>query len=173
MRNFFNGTHRKPSWRKARHDEGFRIVAVKPGHVRKLNRAHAKVLIPKLGWVRFRLSRPVPGDVKSFRVTRDAAGRWHIAFAHVPGPLPGPGTGEVVGVDRGVAVTLALSDGTTWQAPAPRPVARLQRKMARAGGAAAAAPECGSSWPAPTPAAPTRGKTGRRRPALRSRSGTT
>jgi transposase len=131
MQNFFKGTHRKPSWRKARCDEGFRIVAVKPEHVRKLNRGHAEVLIPKLGWVRFRLSRPVPGDVKSFRVTRDAAGRWHIAFAHIPGPLPGPGTGEVVGIDRGVAVTLTLSDGSTWQAPAPQPVARLQRKMAR------------------------------------------
>jgi putative transposase len=132
MRNFFAGTHHKPTWRKARRDEGFRIVAVKPEHVRKLNRSHAEVLVPKCGWVRLRVSRPVPPGVKSFRVTRDPAGRWHIAFAAIPEPVPGPGTGEVVGIDRGVAVTLALSDGTTYQAPAAVPVARLQRKLARA-----------------------------------------
>src|ERR1700730_2369062 len=36
MANFFAGTHRRPSWRKAGRDEGFRIVHVKPGHVRRL-----------------------------------------------------------------------------------------------------------------------------------------
>jgi putative transposase len=132
MRNFFGGTHRKPRWRKAGRDEGFRIVAVQPEHVRRLNRNHAEVLVPKAGWVRFRLSRPVPDGVKSFRVTRDRAGRWHVAFANIPQPVPGPGTGEIAGVDRGVTVTLALSDGTTFQAPAPRPVTRLQRKLSRA-----------------------------------------
>jgi transposase len=132
MRNFFNGTHRKPSWRKAGRHEGFRVVALRPEHVRRLNRGHAAVLVPKAGWIRFRLSRPVPDGVKSFRITRDLAGRWHIAFAHIPAPLDGPGTGEIAGIDRGVKVTLALSDGTTFQAPAPRRVARLERKLSRA-----------------------------------------
>jgi putative transposase len=132
MRNFFNGTHRKPSWRKTGRDEGFRIVALKPEHVGRLNRSHAQVLVPKAGWIRFRLSRPVPEGVKSFRVTRDRAGRWHIAFAHIPAPVPGPGTGEVAGIDRGVKVTVALSDGTIFQAPVPRPVARLERRLSRA-----------------------------------------
>jgi putative transposase len=99
--------------------------------VRRLNRRWAQVLIPKLGWVRFRLSRPVPA-AKSYRVTRDRAGRWHVAFAAVPAPIAGPATGEVVGIDRGVRVTLALSDGHTYQAPADRDVKRLQRRLARA-----------------------------------------
>ena len=30
MANFFHGTHRKPTWRKAGRDEGFRIVALRP-----------------------------------------------------------------------------------------------------------------------------------------------
>jgi putative transposase len=132
MRNFFAGTHRPPSWRKAIRDEGFRIVALKAEHVRRLNRGRAVVLVPKAGWIRFRLSRPVPEGVKSFRVTRDRAGRWHIAFAHIPAAVEGPRTGEVVGIDLGVRVTVALSDGATFQAPAPRSVARLQRKLSRA-----------------------------------------
>jgi transposase len=50
-------------------------------------------------------------------VTRDRVGRWHVAFAAIPVPIPGPSTGEVVGIDRGVTVTLALSDGHAYQAP--------------------------------------------------------
>jgi len=104
MRNFFRGTHRRPRWRKAGAHEGFRQVAVKAHHVERLNRRFGRVWVPKVGWVRFRLSRPVPDGVKSYRVTRDRAGRWHIAFAHIPDPIAGPGEGSVVGIDRGVAV---------------------------------------------------------------------
>jgi Putative transposase DNA-binding domain len=49
--------------------------------------------------------------VKSYRVTMDRAGRWHIAFAAIPDPIPAPGNGEVVGLDRGVTVSAALSTG--------------------------------------------------------------
>ena len=81
MQNFFSGTHRRPTWRKAGAHEGFRQVAIKPHHVTRLNRRFGRVWVPKVGWVRFLLSRPVPEGVKSYRVTRDRAGRWHIAFA--------------------------------------------------------------------------------------------
>jgi putative transposase len=121
----------QPRFRKRGLGEGFRIVATGPQDVRRLNRRWAQVRIPKLGWVKFRLSRPVP-DAKSYRVTRDRTGRWHVAFAAVPAPIPGPSTGEVVGIDRGVTVTLALSDGQTYQAPAGRDVKQLQRRLARA-----------------------------------------
>jgi putative transposase len=117
MRNFFGGTHRRPTWRKAGVHEGFRQVAVKPRHVERLNRRFGRVWVPKVGWVRFRLSRPVPVGVKSYRVTRDRAGRWHIAFAHIPEPISGPGDCSVVGIDRGVAVSAALSTGELLHAP--------------------------------------------------------
>jgi transposase len=70
-------------------------------------------------------------------VTRDRAGRWHIAFAVVPDPVPGPGTGEAVGIDRGVAVSAALSTGEMLTvpgltAPERQRLLRLQRKLARA-----------------------------------------
>ncbi len=117
MRNFLAGTHRRPTWRKAGQHEGFRVVAVKPGDVRRLNRNWGQVKVPKAGWVRFRWSRPVPPDVKSYRVTRDRAGRWHIAFAVIPDPVPGPGTGTVVGIDRGVKVSAAWSTGEMLSVP--------------------------------------------------------
>ncbi|MFF4617518.1 RNA-guided endonuclease InsQ/TnpB family protein [Nonomuraea jabiensis] len=57
------------------------------GDVRRVSRNFGEVRIPKVGWVRFRWSRAVPTGVKSFRVTRDAAGRWHVAFAAIPSPI--------------------------------------------------------------------------------------
>ena len=107
----------RPSWRKAGRNEGFRIVAVRPGHVRRLSRKIGEVWIPKAGWVRFRWSRAVPSGVKSYRVTMDRAGRWHIAFAAIPATIPAPGNGQVVGIDRGVAVSAALSSGELLQVP--------------------------------------------------------
>ena len=56
---------------------------------------------------RFRWSRAVPAGAMSYRVTMDRAGRWHIAFTVIPAPIPAPGNGQVVGIDRGVAVAAA------------------------------------------------------------------
>jgi len=125
-----------PGWRKRDVNEGFRVVAVGPGDIGRLNRRWGQVAVPKLGWVRFRWSRPVP-PARSYRVTRDRAGRWHVAFAAVPPAIPAPGNGEVVGVDRGVAVSAALSTGELRNTPGLRPPERrrlrlLQRRLARA-----------------------------------------
>ena len=125
-----------PGYRKRGRHEGFRIVAVETSDIRRLNRYWAVVSIPKLGRVRFRWSRPVP-PAKSFRVTRDLAGRWHVAFAAIPPPVPAPGNGRVVGVDRGVAVSAALSTGELLFSPSLRSreaarLRRLQRGLARA-----------------------------------------
>jgi putative transposase len=137
MRNFFAGTHRRPTWRKAGVHEGFRQVGVKPRHVERLNRRFGRVWVPKVGWMRFRLSRPVPAGVKSYRVTRDRAGRWHVAFAHIPAPISGPGNASVVGIDRGVAVPAALSTGELLYAPGlsrgeAKRLRVLQQRLARA-----------------------------------------
>jgi putative transposase len=137
MANYFGGTHNRPSWRKADRDEGFRVVAVRPGQMRRLSRHVGQVRVPKAGWVRFRWSRAVPPGVKSYRVTRDRAGRWHIAFAVIPAPVCAPGNGEVIGIDRGVAVSAALSTGELLHVPGLTArertrMWRLERRLARA-----------------------------------------
>src|SRR5437763_8199531 len=121
MAAFFDKTNSasKPSWRKAGRNEGFRIVGRRGGQwdVRRLSRHVGEVRVPKIGWVRFRWSRAVPPGVKSYRVTMDRAGRWHVAFAAVPEPIPAPGNGKVVGVDRGVVIAAALSTGELLRMP--------------------------------------------------------
>ncbi|GAA0326084.1 transposase [Actinoallomurus spadix] len=139
MSNFFAGTHRRPTWRKAGVHEGFRIVGQRGKHwdVRRLSRKAGEVSIPKVGWVRFRWSRPIPEEARSFRVRQDRAGRWHVAFAVIPPPVDKPGAGLVVGIDRGVTVSAALSTGERLSVPGLRVsesdrMRRLQRKLARA-----------------------------------------
>ncbi len=129
----------RPSWRKAGRDEGFCIVGRRGRQwdVRRVSRHVGEVRVPKAGWVRFRWSRAVPPGVKSYRVTMDRAGRWHVAFAAIPAAIQGPGTGRVVGLDRGVAVSAALSTGELLHAPGLTArertrMRRLERKLARA-----------------------------------------
>jgi putative transposase len=107
----------------------FAVCLATPGEVR----------IPKAGWVRFRWSRPVSADAKSCRIMQDRARRWHVAFAVIPDPVPGPGTGQVVGIDRGIAVSAALSTGELLHAPGlsngeRTRLVKLQRRLARAMG---------------------------------------
>nr|WP_218011029.1 RNA-guided endonuclease TnpB family protein [Herbidospora mongoliensis] len=137
MTRFFDKINGRPNYRKCGKSEGFRIVGVKPGDIHRLSRNVGRVKIPKVGWIRFRWSRAIPPGVKSYRVNRDRAGRWHVAFSAIPAPIPAPGTGEVVGVDRGVVVAAALSTGEMLHAPMLREhektrLLRLQRTLARA-----------------------------------------
>jgi len=128
---FFKSGFGHPTWRRKHHDEGFRITDT--CDVERLNRHWARVKVPKVGWVRFRLSRPGLPVAKSYRVTY-RNGQWHVAFAVKPDPLPGPGTGEAIGIDRGVVITAALSDGRNLNCPqlTSRERARLRKHQRRA-----------------------------------------
>jgi putative transposase len=99
--------------------------------VRVCSRKWAEVAVPKLGWVRFRLSRVLPEGVLGMaRVTHDKAGRWHVSF---PAPQPAVNdagrVGRSVGIDRGVATTIATSDGQMLRAPIMR--TRERKRLAR------------------------------------------
>ncbi|MEU6282365.1 transposase [Streptomyces sp. NPDC047028] len=147
----------EPTWRKKYRHEGFRVIGTdrvpeyepdgspklnaKTGKqvlgrsvvVQKLNRRWAQVKVPGCGWVRFRLTRAELPEAKTFRVTF-RNGQWHIAFAVIPGPITAPDTGEVIGIDRGVKITAALSDGRTLNCPqlTTRERAQIRKHQRRA-----------------------------------------
>ena len=114
--------------------------------MRRVSRNVGQVWVPEAGWVRFRWSRAVPPGAKSYRVTMDRVGRWHVAFAVIPGPVPAPGNGHTVGIDRGVGVSAAMSTGDLLHCPGligrertrlrrlPRPLARAMRGSNRRSG---------------------------------------
>ena len=85
-----------------------------------------------------RWSRPLPegADPSSVTVSRDAAGRWHIAILVEDTVADGPATGAVVGIDAGITSLVTLSTGEKVTNPEHerRDRARLalaQRRLAR------------------------------------------
>jgi putative transposase len=121
-------------WRPSfRFPEGNKMI------VQQLNRNHVRVKLPKLGWVRFRLSRRLDDAViRSATLTREGK-HWYVSFLLDDGhqsPATHALPGTAVGVDRGVAVAFATSDGHLadcqflTDGERRRPLA-LQRRLAR------------------------------------------
>lgn len=149
----------EPTWRRKHMHEGFRVIGTdrvpefepdgsprlntrgrqvmgRSVVVERLNRRWARVKVPGCGWVRFRLTRAGRPAAKTFRVTFKN-NQWHIAFAVIPEPIGAPATGEVIGIDRGVTVTAALSDGRKLNCPQltvkeHAQIRKHQRRTARA-----------------------------------------
>lgn len=69
-----------------------------------------RVRIPGAGEVKLRKGRAVPPFGRAWVVTRN--GRWYACFECERAACPLPKAGKVVGIDRGVHVLAALSDGT-------------------------------------------------------------
>lgn len=114
--NFFAGRAGYPAFKRRSEREGSFVV--RDLTVRRLNRKWGVVTVPKLGHVRFRISRPWAEieAASSARITQHNA-RWHIAFTTPPAEKITAGTGAAVGIDRGVVNTLATSEGQFFQAP--------------------------------------------------------
>lgn len=117
-----NGTHahRRPTWRRKGVHEGF---VVRDLSLRRINRKFGEVWVPKAGWVRFRLTCTW-SEIEactSARVTFDRAGRWWVPFTCLPPAFERTPTGAVVGIDRGVTNTVALSNGEMDSIPSWTP----------------------------------------------------
>jgi len=113
--NFFAGRARYPTPRKKGVNDTFRF----PGReveTRRLNAKWSAVRLPKIGWVKFRDTRPIRGAVQNATIAGGADG-WHISFAcEIEHEAP-QNVRPAVGIDRGVATTLALSTGEMVSVP--------------------------------------------------------
>jgi putative transposase len=96
--------------------------------VETINRRWGRVRLPKIGWVRFRLTRPIKGAIREATVTRTALG-WQVSIGCLI-DAETPDNGLTVGIDRGVSVPLMVSDGTVYRLPAE--IARHERAIRRA-----------------------------------------
>ncbi|MEU9111796.1 transposase [Streptomyces sp. NPDC048483] len=80
--------------------------------VERIGRKWGRAKLPKIGWVKFRWSRPLGGAVRSATLKRDGR-HWYLSFlveTGKPEPTVSLARGRV-GIDRGVAVAVATSDG--------------------------------------------------------------
>src|ERR1700676_3049586 len=93
----------------------------------KFDLVQERVRVPGVGVVRLRKGRVVPEFGRAFLVTKN--GRWYAIFETHRAPSPMPATKCSVGIDRGIRVLAALSDGTMLENL--RPGSRRQTVVAQ------------------------------------------
>jgi putative transposase len=105
--NFFAKRADMPRFKKKGQRDSFRYPD--PKQI-KLDQANSRIYLPKLGWIRYRNSREVPGAIKNVTVSLKA-GKWFLSIqtereAEVP-----VNRGEALGIDMGIARFATFSDG--------------------------------------------------------------
>jgi putative transposase len=85
----------------------------------RLNNKWATVFLPKIGPVKFRLTRSWAEikACKSARVRVTKSGQWHVSFTCSPPVFERENTGVILGIDRGVTHTIATSEGRFAKIP--------------------------------------------------------
>lgn len=139
--NFFEGRAGYPRPRKKGRDDAFRHVG-REISVRKLNARWSAVKVPRIGWVRYRDTRPLPApdhgpgekpkrpDIRSATLRALPGGGWQISIAVRFEIAERPVPEAAIGVDRGVAIPFALSTGEMVRLP--ETMARREASMRRA-----------------------------------------
>lgn len=121
-KNFFEGRAGYPRPRRKGRDDSFR-QAGREISVRRLNRKWSEVRIPKIGWVRYRDTRPLRKNdkdevqIRNATIRRRAGGGWEISIATLCKITKQPTPDASVGIDRGVAIPYALSTGEVVHLP--------------------------------------------------------
>ena len=130
-RNFFEKRAAFPRFKKKGRRDSFRFP-----QGTTLDQSNDRIYLPKLGWVRYRNSRAVPGQVCNVTVSF-SGGRWFVSIQtrrEVAGPIHP--AASAVGIDLGVVRFATLSDGTVYEPLGSfkchqRRLAHYQRMMSR------------------------------------------
>jgi putative transposase len=108
-KNFFAQRAAFPRFKRKGASESFRYPDPKQF---KLDAANGRIFLPKLGWMRLRLSRPVLGTLRNATVSQ-AGGKWFVSIQterEVEQPVPQ--ATSAVGIDVGIARFATFSDGS-------------------------------------------------------------
>jgi putative transposase len=102
----------------------------------KLDQANSRILLPKLGWLRYRNSRNVLGEVRNVTVSQ-SSGKWFVSIqTQREIELPLSIATSAIGIDVGIARFATMSDAS-YIAPLnsfkkhQQCLARYQRSMSR------------------------------------------
>lgn len=134
--NWWAGRTQAPTPRRKGVNDSFRFPDPVSLVVERTGTSSGRMKLPKLGWVRLRGWKALPGAICTITVSR-RAGQWFAAVqCEREATEPALSTLPPVGIDLGVAVFAALSDGTSI-APANhgkralRALRKAQRALAR------------------------------------------
>lgn len=108
---FFRGLCDYPKPRKKGLDDRFTLPDPSYLGFKRLNANRGAVKVPKVGWVKVLGYRPLGGELRSVTIRRKA-GHWFASVSwrkEIPDPTPS--SLPSIGIDRGIKVFAALSDG--------------------------------------------------------------
>jgi putative transposase len=95
----------------------------------------AKVYLAKIGEIKTKWSRPLPGEPSSVTVIKDTANRYFLSFVVEIQPEIKPAKNESVGIDLGLKTFAVLSTGEKVNSPdysaLDRKIRRAQRRLAK------------------------------------------
>ncbi len=78
----------------------------------KLDQANSRIFLPKLGWIRYRNSREVLGELRNVTVSSQG-GKWFVSIqTRREVELPATPLTTAIGIDLGIARFATLSDGS-------------------------------------------------------------
>lgn len=112
---FFKGAG-FPKFRKAGVHESFGVKASET-EVIAINRKWSAVKVPKIGLVKYRDTRPLNGELRSVRIVCQQ-GKWYACIGVRSDRVAPTSTLPAVGIDRGVKIAMAMSNGDCVNAPA-------------------------------------------------------
>lgn len=130
-KNFFQKRASFPRFKKRGQSDAFRY----PQGV-KLDQKNNRISLPKLGWISYRNSREVVGEVKNVTVSQ-VCGKWYVSIqTEYEVSEPQHESTSMIGLDAGIAKLATLSDGTVFEPvnsfkSNQNKLARLQREMSR------------------------------------------
>jgi putative transposase len=102
-----------------------------------LDQMNSRIYLPKIGWIRYRNSRLVEGNIANITVSR-SRDKWYVSIQterDVPEPIHL--SSSAIGADVGVAKLVTLSDGTVIESNNPKfkhyqkKIAAYQRKASK------------------------------------------
>ncbi|NHZ38526.1 RNA-guided endonuclease InsQ/TnpB family protein, partial [Massilia rubra] len=145
-KNFFEKRADFPSFKRKGCGDTFRYPD--PKQI-KLDEANSRIFLPKLGWLRYRNSRDVLGELRNVTVSQ-SGGKWfvsiqtqrevngerHSGTEKILPEQPLPTATSAIGIDVGIARFATMSDGS-FVAPLnsfkkhQQNLARYQRRMSR------------------------------------------
>jgi putative transposase len=131
-RNWFDSLSGKRKGRKVGHPK-FRSRKDNRQSIRLTRNGFAlhgdRLYVAKVGDLRVRWSRDLPSEPSSVTVIREADGRYYASFVVEISATPLPATTADVGLDLGLSVLAATSDGE--KIPNPRHLRARERKLAK------------------------------------------
>ena len=130
-RNFFAGRAKRPQRKRFGTVQSARFTLDQ--RRAQVDREHGGVQLDGVGRVRFRVTEPLVGRLRSVTVSRDAAGRWFGSFTADGVPaLPSPSASAAIGIDLGLKDAAVIHDGVAnRRVAAPKHLAAQQQRLRR------------------------------------------